>query len=281
MKRQIIIFFVLSCFISWSLKFIVSAETLGWLNCLVPRGLLDLGAACGPSLAGIISIFLFEGSKGISVLLNRLTSFSHHPVWYLFAVFFEPVMFIMVVGFAAITGYMGTRIIAGAIPPSIGSFFASLVTLAILTGLGEEIGWRGFLLPRILAFKKIIIALIFLSLLNSLWHLKTNDLALLLSGDSNGFFLVYLPDMLERILISIPVNFILAWLFNKTRGSLVIMIIWHGSANASWEWVREITGNSDPSYLLHVWIIMLWLTMIISIPALLRQKRNNELVISA
>lgn len=278
MKISIFIYFLLACFISWSFKFIISGETLGWLSSGIPRGILQLGAACGPSLAGLIVIIVIYGKKGLSSLLNSLTSFNIGAKWYIFAIFIELLMFMCVVGFAYATNFRETNIRFNMLGSSIKVFITGFLILSITTGLAEEIGWRGFLLPRMLSMNKLIISLIIFSLLNSLWHLRTSDLTMLLSGNTKEFFLSYLPEILQRIMITIPVTFIIVWLFNKTKGSLVIMIIFHGASNASWEWVKEITGNSDPSYLLSLWTIMLWITMIVVVPALVRQKRNNELI---
>jgi hypothetical protein len=158
------------------------------------------------------------------------------------------------------------------------NFLLNTVYLTLLTGLGEEIGWRGFLLPRLQLRFPVIIGSIVLALINSFWHLRTADLAMLLSGDLPGFWISFLPDMGLRILISVPVIFIIVYLFNKTKGSLVIMILYHGASNASYEWIKEITGVGDPSLVLPFFAGILWLTSVFFIPALLRQAKNNELV---
>jgi hypothetical protein len=83
-----------------------------------------------------------------------------------------------------------------------------------------------------------------------------------------------------RILITIPVIFIIVYLFNKTRGSLIIMIIFHGSSNASYEWVKMILDMKDPSFILPLFAGALWITSIYFIPALLKQARNKEIITS-
>jgi hypothetical protein len=56
--------------------------------------------------------------------------------------------------------------------------------------------------------------------------------------------------------------------------------LFHGAANASWEWVKQVTGLSDPSYLLPLWSVFLWLTTLYFIPALQRQMKDKKLVTS-
>ncbi len=100
---------------------------------------------------------------------------------------------------------------------------------------------------------------------------------LLLKKDVSGFSALYFPDMGLRVLISIPVTFIIIYLFNKTYGSLLLMIIFHGTANASYEWLKYISGSNDPSVALPVFAILLWLTSLYFIPAIMKQGKNGEL----
>ena len=119
-----------------------------------------------------------------------------------------------------------------------------------------------------------------LALINSLWHLRTDDLTLVLGGNLSGFWKSFLPDMGMRILITIPVIFVIVYLFNTTKGSLIIMILYHGSSNASYEWVKEITGLNDPSFILPLFAAFLWLTSIFFIPALIRQGKEKKITTS-
>jgi hypothetical protein len=58
------------------------------------------------------------------------------------------------------------------------------------------------------------------------------------------------------------------------------MILYHGSANASYEWVKEITGVNDPSFILPLFAALLWLTSIFFIPALIRQGKEKKITTS-
>lgn len=280
MKRAILIYCLLSFFISWTAKLIFCAEDMGWISIIMPKGILQLVASYGPSLAGLIIYYIMHRGKGLIAVLHSLSRVSIHIKWYLFAIFFELSSFLIIVIFAYATGYKATPFITGEVLGSLIMFFANTLTLTILTGLGEEIGWRGFLLPELQSRYPVIRAAIILALVNSLWHLRTDLLALLMQGDFNGFVTGYFPDMFQRILISIPVVFIMVYLFNGTKGNLFIMIIYHGTANASWEWVKQVTGMSDPSSLLPLWTVLLWLTTIYFIPALKQQAKEKELVTS-
>ena len=254
------------------------APDAGLFNHVIPRGVLQLFAQFGPTIAGIIMMLATGGKKAVSTLIRNLSRFNIRLKWYLFALLFELILFFIIV---IVYGSLGlVTIKSGALNwwTSLENFLLNTIYLTLLTGLGEEIGWRGFLLPRLQSSFPIILCSVILALVNSLWHLRTADLAVLLTGDLRGFWSSFLPDMGLRILISVPVIFVIVYLFNKTKGSLVIMILYHGTSNASYEWVKEITGIADPYFVLPIFAGLLWLTSVFFIPALLRQEKNKELV---
>jgi membrane protease YdiL (CAAX protease family) len=196
----------------------------------------------------------------------------------LFALFFELLIFLIIVLLYNSLSVGATNKDTIIWIRSFGGFIINTVYLTLLTGLGEEIGWRGFLLPRLQSCYPVIISSLILALINSLWHLRTNDLTLILEGNFSGFWNSFLPDMGLRILITIPVVFVIVYLFNATNGSLIIMILYHGSSNASYEWVKEITGVNDPSFILPWFACLLWLTSIFFIPALIRQEKEKKII---
>jgi len=278
LKYQIICFCLLAYLISWGNKFLMVAPDAGLFHHNIPKGVLQFFAQFGPTIAGIIMMIAADGKKAFPVLFNNLTRFNIRIKWYLFALMFELILFFIIV---IVYGSLGlVTIKSGAVNwwTSLENFLLNTIYLTLLTGLGEEIGWRGFLLPRLQSSFPIILCSVILALVNSLWHLRTADLAVLLTGDLRGFWSSFLPDMGLRILISVPVIFVIVYLFNKTKGSLVIMILYHGTSNASYEWVKEITGIADPYFVLPIFAGLLWLTSVFFIPALLRQEKNKELV---
>ena len=279
-KYQIIFFCVLAFFISWGSKLLFSAEDSGLINHNIPKGLLQIFAQFGPTIAGIISILVLSGKNGFLSLIKNLSRFNIKLKWYLFALFFELLIFFIIVLLYRSFNVVATNKDAIIWLRSIEGFFINTAYLTLLTGLGEEIGWRGFLLPRLQSFLPVILSSIILALINSLWHLRTSDVTLILEGNLSGFWKSFLPDMGLRILITIPVIFVIVYLFNATKGSLIIMILFHGSSNASYEWVKEITEVNDPSFFLPLFAALLWLTSIFFIPALIKQGKEKKIITS-
>jgi membrane protease YdiL (CAAX protease family) len=180
--------------------------------------------------------------------------------------------------FCEISGYGNIKIQWNLLLNSYGNFLINTLLLSILTGLGEEIGWRGYLLPKLQSRYKIIVTVLILSLINSIWHLRNDCIALILQNDYAGFSQVYFPDMGLRILITIPVIIIQIYMFNSTKGNLFLLILFHGAANASYEWAKEMTGNPAPEILLPVFAAILWISTFYFLPAILFQAKNKKLV---
>ena len=277
-KTAVMLYFLLACLISWSAKFYFVSTDIGLVSGGIPKGLLQLVAQFGPSLTGLVFIFLENGKRGIVNLFRNITRFNIHYKWFLCAVFFELFLFHLVLLFCVISGYGNIKIQTNSVVYTYGNFFLNIALLSILTGLGEEIGWRGYLLPKLQSKYKIMVAAMILSVFNSFWHLRNDCIAMILNNDFAGFSQIYFPDMGLRILITIPVIFILIYFFNETKGSLLIMILFHGAANASYEWVKEMTGNSDPGFLLPVFAAALWMASIYFVPAIISQAKNKKLV---
>jgi membrane protease YdiL (CAAX protease family) len=86
-------------------------------------------------------------------------------------------------------------------------------SVAILVGCSaEEIGWRGFLLPRLQEKYSSFVSSIIVGVLWGIWHLN-------FTGGLLGF-IFYTITIIEM-------SVLMTWLYNKSNGNLVVMIIWH------------------------------------------------------
>jgi len=93
-------------------------------------------------------------------------------------------------------------------------------------GLMEELGWRGFALPRLQKKYSPLIASIIVGVIWSFWHIPIKlDLLSSLSGFANA----YLFFTFDAILYSI----IITYFYNKLGGSILIGVAIHGMLNDS------------------------------------------------
>lgn len=91
-------------------------------------------------------------------------------------------------------------------------------------GLNEEVGWSGFALPQLQKKFNPIYATIILWFFWILWHIPFQF---------GGFWNAESDDFIRALIGSFFARFILTWLFIKTRGGLLPVMILHVSANVS------------------------------------------------
>jgi len=186
-----------------------------------------------PPLSAFILTAVTEGTPGIRRLLRRIVLWRVGLSWYLFACFGILVLCLL-----------GTIILPGAFyhAPSL-SFVLNVplnFLLAFLMGpLFEELGWRGFALPRMQRLQGPLIGSLLLGILWAFWHLPL----FLMPGfaEQNGG--LSLASVSVFTLTAIAITIIMTWAFNHTWGSLLIVMLIHNSVNTS----QEVVNGLFPS----------------------------------
>jgi membrane protease YdiL (CAAX protease family) len=89
--------------------------------------------------------------------------------------------------------------------------------------LGEEIGWRGFLLPELLRRMNPIAASITLGVVWGLWHLPIDLYA--------GFVAEGPMAVMVRIIYVLPLTILFTWFYLRAKGSLLVAMLLHTSLN--------------------------------------------------
>ncbi len=214
-RHPVVLFYVLAFAFSW----------LGWgPQALHERGLfpfslplLGLLGGAGPTLAAVAVLLLLREKDGIRQLFASLFRLRASLGWYLFVFLF----WFMATGVA-----LGVGTLFGRPFPAIGGFaWWSLIPVFVtmlLSNVWEEIGWRGFALPR-LQEKYTDLAITFImGLLWSLWHLP---LMLTPSSPMSG-----LPGY-GQILFSLSLTVIYTWLYRNTGRSLFFVSVFHAMSN--------------------------------------------------
>ncbi len=194
--------------VSWPIPFAVSAA---------------LAPFAGPSLAAFIMTGLIEGRAGIRCLLRRIVLCRVGLRWYLFALLGIPA--ITVLGAVVLPG-----VIASYETPALSlvlTYPISFVVALVIGGpLGEEPGWRGFALPRLQRLHSPLVGSLILGLLWAFWHLPYFWMPEW--GTPKGTIL----DTVWFVLAGIALTIIYTWVFNNTKGSLLIVILVHASNDA-------------------------------------------------
>ena len=169
-------------------------------------------AACSPTLAALGLTLAFEGTAGLARLGRRLIQVT--PLWALALAF---------LALPAIALGLSLLVPAfGAWPVRPGDVLVAtplllFTTAQILTNsgpLGEELGWRGYALPRLLDRWPPLVAGGALGVVWTIWHIP----AFLFSGIVNSS----LSNLGWYALGTIALSLLMTWLFTRTRESVLI-----------------------------------------------------------
>jgi membrane protease YdiL (CAAX protease family) len=162
-----------------------------------------------PSTLAILLTVLTEGRKGLGELLKKLFEWRISLRSYAVALGLPFGIILASSVLAVLLGWAPT--VQFSLPERsmliVNSFFVPLV--AIL----EELGWRGYALPRLLARRSPLMSALIIGVAHGTLHLGL--------GLADGRPL--LPTFLSPFLMSI----IWTWLFLQTRGSLTMAILYH------------------------------------------------------
>jgi len=168
-------------------------------------------AVYAPGLSGIILIWHHYGLKGLGSFFRRLTFWRAPIHWWLFLLLGIPVL---VYAAAIIKGTFNTPF---PFQPWY-LLFPALLQSLLLGPLGEEFGWRGLALPLLQRRFAPFWASLILGVVWAVWHAP----AFLMSGtpQSAWSFGPFFFGLIAVTLIMTP-------LFNASRGSLLIAILYH------------------------------------------------------
>ncbi|NRT36120.1 hypothetical protein BJV38_001296 [Clostridium beijerinckii] len=174
-----------------------------------------------PSLIAIIFTSYFYGRIGLRRFLKKLTIWKVNPLFYVFILFYSISSFYVPSFICLIAGadykiHIKNQIFGFNLDNPL-SLLACLLVLLILGGpLGEELGWRGFVLPILQEKYSQLFSGVIVGVIWTCWHIPM--FLFHIQGYDN--FIVYL---LQTISLSI----IYTWIYNHVKGSLLIPVLYH------------------------------------------------------
>jgi membrane protease YdiL (CAAX protease family) len=236
LRRDLAAFFILTFLASWAIEVPLALQAQGAIRPIFPMGLHYL-ASFGPLLSALIVTRATRGTRGVGTLLSGLARWKVRPVYWIVAVAAPCVVFAALV--------LATRLVQGAWPnlallgrpdylPALG-VFPTLLLWTLSFGVGEEVGWRGFALPRLQAGRSAFSASMLLGAFWAVWHLPA---------------LFYRDTYLEMGLLVIPMLLTVAavgstlytWMYNGSRGSLLMLVVFHGLFDFFSVWPAGVIG---------------------------------------
>jgi uncharacterized protein len=225
-------FFVMAYAFTWIVwsPWVLGQDGAGLLPIKIPQaasGFLNAAAIlAGPTLAAFIMTATTEGREGVRRLLGRLVLWRVGIRWYLFALLGVPL--IMLLGTIVYSGDLPKLGALGG-PSYLLSYLGTFALVIVLGGpLFEEIGWRGFALPRMERLHGPLLASLILGVLWALWHLPEFLVPSWAATSGGGGVLGITLFTLTAVTFTI----VITWVFNNTRASVLLAILVHASIDA-------------------------------------------------
>ena len=246
--RSLFVFFALAfalmwiCFSSVAFVPIPARSPLG--------GALILLGAFAPALAALAVTFRAKGHSAVIALLLRITRWRVAWKYYVFAIGF---MFAI-----KVTAALIYRVSTSSWPRfDTSQWYLIPVAIAFSTPFqaGEEIGWRGYALPRLADRFGLGSASVLLGFIWGVWHLPQFFIR---DGDS------YQQSFPVYVLQVTAMSVAFAWLYARTNGSLLLTMLLHAAINNSKDIVPSGVLGGTNTFGFHAsrisWIalVLLW-----------------------
>lgn len=254
-RRPLVAFVGLTFAISWTIWIALILSSTGIAT---PAGyFLNVLAIAGPSIAAIV-IAILLGGTWLRDLVAGLSLARLSTRWVVTAL----VLPLGMVAFAILVAVLFLGTAAPTFSVAIGATIAvEFVRIFFLGGpLGEEIGWRGFALPRLQATRTAYDASVLLGVIWGLWHIPlyfvsgTGQFETLRAGTDPAFAIGGFVGW------TIGLSILFTWLFNQTRGSLLVVMLFHAAVNLA-VFLPALLGSTGLVSLLNVAVT--WLVAVI------------------
>jgi len=225
--------------------------------------------------ASIIMTGLTQGKDAVLSLLKRFLIWHVDWKWYLIALLLVPMIFTSAVLLEAIltqsrvdfSGVFAHQIFGAS--ASLPYFVIPYLLFDALTN-GEEIGWRGYVLPRLQAKYSALTSSLILGVIWGIWHLPK-----FLSPESTTPFSWFMVEIITRAVLY-------TWLYNNTRGSLLLTTIFHAAGNTAGVFLplaNTISGSGTIAFQIATLLEILIVSFVIAYSGLERLSRAQSPVI--
>jgi uncharacterized protein len=227
-RHPLTFYFLIAFAFSWLIFLPIELTYFGVLNLsdsLV--GVLGITGLLGPILSGFTMTAVTEGREGIAHWLRRIVWWRVGFVWYLFALVGLPLVMVLATIIFRPGALESFQTLA---PLSVVPYLSAFVFMVLIGGpLFEEPGWSGFAQPRLQQLHGPLAGGLILGSLWALWHLP----GFLIPSEG----LTDIPprgtvlDFVVFALALTGLRLIIQWIFNNTRGSVLMAILVHASWN--------------------------------------------------
>ena len=252
-EHPILAFVLITYGFSWGL----------WALMISIWGVINWVGSFGPSFAALVIVALTQGRAGLKKLLRPILQGRFGLGWYAFIL--PGCVLLLLLGLWAYVLLGGASVLPGKVVlsqlPLIPVYF--LIVLLIGGPLGEEIGWRGYLLPHLLKQRDALYASLVVFVIWFGWHLP----------------LFWLPGASQRgasiaafLLFTAAWSILFAWVYLGTARSLLSALLLHTSINTLSLFLSQI----DPAHVDGPLLVQAILSAVIALLVVATDKRMTR-----
>ena len=237
------------------IAFFVIAYSLTWIGWIVPdriytgtllSGMLALPILLlvpGPLYAALIVAAVTEGKSGVMALLRKFTIWRVGWGWFAVALLLAPVICVTPAYLNMFFGAPNPTMALIAALPTMLMMFAIRLVNPLDGPMQEELGWRGFALPRLQERHSMLAASAMLGVLVVIWHAPL-------------VFLGMLPAY--ALFATFAFTIVFGWLFNNVKGSVLMTLMTHaadGLVMTGYLNLNAVDSERHIMLLVGVWVV--------------------------
>lgn len=214
-RWPVVAFFALAVGLSW----LVWIPTFALAGDQVVLTLGLIAGSFGPAVAGA-ALTKLEGRR-LRDWLREMAVWRLPVRWYVVALGL-PLTWVAATTAVVVAG--GGTIDLTTLPRRLLSWAGGMAFVFVAGGGNEEPGWRGYALPRLQREYSALTASVVVGVVWACWHLPMVAFSVLDFGEKP--FVLYLPMV-------VALSVLYTWLYNNTRGSVLLAMLLHASVNTS------------------------------------------------
>ena len=220
MRKHIgLLFVLLTYMLTWSVEIQVALTKHGFTAINISKGLQTI-CTLSPGIVALLLTVIFFKKNGLRILLKAVVKWRIRFKWYIIII----ILSIALCGLSLLLFNWAYGQINK--PDPAYNFIFYFLLILPLSALWEEMGWRGFLLPVLQEKYTPLKASLIIGFAWGLWHLPIY-LAINPYGDKTIIYFLFM------FIGCFALSIIETWLYNSTKGSLFICILFHNAINTS------------------------------------------------
>ncbi len=267
-RGRVGVYYCLALGIAWAGWIPYGAQQAGVLHWQIPQA-IPLFAQYSPLFAAIILISIEGGFRGVGKFLASFVSLRPNIQWFAVALLLSPAIGVVLIGLnarhgtavptvASLQGWQAhfvdyergfshsstglTHFLAQT--ASRGRWQAALVYIGLSIangGISEEPGWRGYAFARLHPGRRAIIAALWVWIMWAFWHTGPDFWTEIFKSHWSALFIPIL-----YLVVTLPLSILFAWVFINSKGSLLPVILFHASYNATFTFLTAIWTPGKP-----------------------------------